>query len=127
MRGFAKRMQGHCVGAGPEAKVEDWDGLDDDAAVLNVKVTCKSVNGLGLPVTLPTLRPEPEGNKSGTPYRVGVSKDKDPSADPFPLEQATKPSFLTTETDAIDLCVATGHPDDADFTEVCVAFKATAT
>jgi hypothetical protein len=124
VRAFAAQMQSTCVNAGPEHAVTDWAGLDQDPAVLNVRVTCKSIGGLGFSVTLPTLRPEPEGNKSGTPYRVGVSKDKDMAEDPFPLEQVTKPSWLTTEADAVDLCVATGHPDDKDFTEVCVAFKA---
>jgi hypothetical protein len=123
VRAFTKQTQASCVNAGPDYKVSDWGGLDEDPEVLNVRVVCKIVPGLGLAATAPTLRPEPEGNKSGTPYRVGVSKDKDMEDDPFPLEQITKPSWLTTEPNAADLCIASGHPDDADFTEVCVAFK----
>jgi hypothetical protein len=126
MRDSLKRIQAECTGKGPRYAMTDWGALSTDGEVLNAKVGCKVIPGLELTSQLPAMRPEPPGDKSGASYPIGVSKGKTLATDPFPLETARVPSWLTTEPGAIDLCVASGQPDAKDFAELCVAFKAPA-
>jgi hypothetical protein len=119
LRQFVAKVQKECTGMGPKRDTVDWGALATDPKVLNAKVACKTVPGLNMAVQLPAMRAEPSGEKVGTPYRVGKSTEKEP----FPIEEVRVPSFLTGEPGAMDVCVRTGHPDEADFTEVCAAFK----
>ena len=124
VRELMRRVQKECTGKGPEYKVTDWGAFASDEQVLNARATCKPVTGLGMATQLEPMRPVPPGDKSGSAPRIGISRDKKPKDDPFPRETARIPSWLTAEPGAVDFCVTSGHPDDVDFTEVCVAFKA---
>jgi hypothetical protein len=120
-RELVAKLRKECIGGGPQYKPSDWGPLATDPGVLNIQVSCKTVKGLGMAVQLP-MKPTPPGDKSGRNYLVGVSRG---TKDAFPREQAVDPSFITAEPDAVDLVVASGHPDDPDFTEVRVAYKVT--
>jgi hypothetical protein len=120
LRQFVADEQKECTHAGPAYKPTDYGAYASDPEVLNVQITCKPVVGLGLAVNHDPMRPAPSGDKMATPWRIGKSGEEDD----FPRETARVPSWLTAEPGAIDVCVASGHPDDEDFTEVCVAFRA---
>lgn len=124
LRRFVADKQKECTHKGPQYKPADYGAYASDPDVLNVQITCKPVRGLGLAVNHDPMRPAPTGDKTATPWRIGKSRGKKETDDPFPRENARIPSWLTTEAGAIDVCVASGHPDDEDFTEVCVAFRA---
>ena len=76
MREYVKRIQQQCTGKGPEYAVTDWGSFASDSQVLNVKVTCKTLPGLGIAAGLKPMRPVPSGDKMATSFRIGVSKDK---------------------------------------------------
>lgn len=118
LRAYVSDAQRACTGAGPAYKPTEWGSYATDPEVLNVRITCKSVSGLNMAVNHDPMRPAPAGDKSSAMYLVGVSK----KGDAFPTEVVHEPSWLTKEP-AIDLCVASGHPDAPDYTQVCVAFR----
>ena len=123
LRSFVEEVQKECTNAGLRYQRESYGAYEEDDQVLNVGITCTTVRDLGMVNQLKPMRPVPPGSKTGTPYRVGASAEKDYKSDPFPLETVTIPSWLTTEKNTADMCVRSGQPDDADFTEVCVAFR----
>jgi hypothetical protein len=118
LREHVATVQKACTKAGPNWKPSDWGPFASDPDVLNVKISCKPIDGLNMAVGFDPMRPAPPGDKSSRMFHVGRSKKREP----FPPEIVNQPSWLTTEP-AVDLCARSGHPDDRDFAEVCVAFK----
>jgi hypothetical protein len=117
-REYVARVSRDCATYPMTGTPPDPGPLGTDPDVLNVQVTCKRVPNLP-PFTFAAFLPEPSGNKLGTPYPVGVSKAKDTD----PTEQVVVPSFLTTDSSAMDLVVAV-NLDKPTYAEVRIAYRA---